>query len=208
MQNSIVVRPGEVKDADHLARLINCAGEGLPLYFWDQSKAAGQSAMAYGASRAARPSGGFSYRNARAAMVGAEVAGCLISYIIEAPAKDSADLPPIFVPLQELEDLAVGSRYINALAVYPKFRGRGIGTRLADIDGAERDQTLIVSDGNRNAIRLYERLGFRHEASRPMIKEGWTGAGAASAWLLMRRKAADAVAECKAKPDARFRTAR
>ena len=36
----------------------------------------------------------------------------------------------MFVPLQELENLAPGTWYVNVLAVHPPFRGLGLGTKL------------------------------------------------------------------------------
>jgi len=40
-----------------------------------------------------------------------------------------------------------------------------------------------VADANDGARRLYARLGYRQRASRPMVKEGWTGPGVD--WLLL-----------------------
>ena len=36
----------------------------------------------------------------------------------------------MFVPLQELENLAPGTWYVNVLAAYPEHRGQGYGTAL------------------------------------------------------------------------------
>jgi len=188
---TIRYRPAVKEDAADLARLINFAGEGVPVYYWNKIKPVDQDVWAFGASRAARDEGAFSYRNAIVATVDGAVIGCAIRYVIDAAADESdyASMPPMFVPMQQLEDLAVGSEYLNVLAVDPEFRGRGIGTRLcgmAEIDG-NRDQTLIAFDTNTGAIKLYRSLGFEVEASRPMIKEDWDGE--AETLLLMRRAA-------------------
>ena len=75
---------------------------------------------------------------------------------------------------------------MNVLAVYPEHRGKGIGSRLLEqVEDLNKDATmsLIVSDANLGAMRLYERLGYRRHASRPKIKGGWDGPG--DAWILM-----------------------
>ena len=77
-----------------------------------------------------------------------------------------ADMPAMFVPLQELENLAPGSWYVNVLAVQPQFRGRGLGTQLLDLADAiaaahrSRGLSVIVADANTGARRLYERCGY------------------------------------------------
>ena len=43
------------------------------------------------------------------------------------------EMPGMFVPLQQLEDLAPGTWYINVLACYPEYRGRGFGSGLLAI---------------------------------------------------------------------------
>ena len=47
-----------------LAELVNYAGDGLPFHLWSKMAAPGESAWEVGRGRAARPEGGFSYRNA------------------------------------------------------------------------------------------------------------------------------------------------
>lgn len=46
-----------------------------------------------------------------------------------------------------------------------------------------RGTSLILSDANIAACRFYERASYAVRARRPMVREGWTGAGAE--WLLM-----------------------
>jgi GNAT superfamily N-acetyltransferase len=60
----------------------------------------------------------------------------------------------MFVPLQEGENLAPATWYVNVLAVHPPFRGLGLGTKLlsfADETGralGERGVSVIGSDAN------------------------------------------------------------
>jgi ribosomal protein S18 acetylase RimI-like enzyme len=192
MPSTSLIRPATLADAPILAELVNYAGEGMPLYLWSKMAAPGESAWDVGRKRAAREEGSFSYRNATVIEHGGACAGALIGYeIAAAPEPIGADMPAMFVPLQELENLAPSSWYVNILAVLPQFRGKGFGATLlgvADETGralAKKGMSVIVSDANPGARRLYERCGYRVAATRPMVKEGWDGHGAN--WVLLTK---------------------
>jgi ribosomal protein S18 acetylase RimI-like enzyme len=97
----------------------------------------------------------------------------------------------MFVPLQGLENLAPGTWYINVLAVRPQFRSQGLGTRLLALaeemaqTHGKRGMSVIVSDANLGAHRLYERLGYNERARRPMVKENWESEG--QSWVLLTK---------------------
>jgi ribosomal protein S18 acetylase RimI-like enzyme len=186
------LRRGAIEDAPVLAELVNHAGEGMPLYLWGKMAGPGETAWEVGRRRAAREEGSFSYRNAIIIEHDGACAGCLIGYEIpEAPVPIGADMPAMFVPLQELENLAPATWYVNVLAVQPQFRGLGLGTRLlafADETGralGKRGMSVITSDTNLGARRLYERCGYRAAATRPMVKEDWQSE--ASSWILLTK---------------------
>ena len=189
----VTIRQARNVDAAALAELINLAGEGLPLYLWRQMAGAGEDPWEIGRERAARDSGGFSYRNSVVAEVDGNIAGALLGYPVAAEPEpvDPASIPPMFVPLLELENLAAGTWYINAVATFPDTRGLGIGSRLMDWAEDRANElglhgtSLIVSDANRGARRLYERLGYEEVARRPMVKEQWRNAG--DNWVLMTK---------------------
>jgi ribosomal protein S18 acetylase RimI-like enzyme len=185
-------RPATPADAPALAELVNYAGDGLPLYLWGKMAGPGESAWDVGRRRAAREEGGFSYRNAAVIEHAGACAGALIGYeIADAPEPIPADMPAMFVPLQELENLAPGTWYVNVLAVQPAQRGLGLGTKLlglADAIGASlgaRGMSVIVSDANAGARKLYERCGYRERATRAMVKEGWQNPG--QSWVLLTK---------------------
>lgn len=192
MASAIAFRPARIDDAALMAELVNYAGEGLPLYLWGKIAADGQSAWDVGRQRAARETGSFSYRNASIIEHAGQAAGSLIGYVIpETVESMPADMPAMFVPLQELEDLAPGTWYVNVLAVMPSHRNRGLGTemlRRAEALGEERGcrgMSVIVSNSNFGARRLYERLGYAETATRPMVKEGWINDG--TEWVLLTK---------------------
>jgi ribosomal protein S18 acetylase RimI-like enzyme len=192
MRGNEIFRPATIDDANVLAELINYAGEGMPLYLWSQMAEPGETAWEIGRRRAAREEGSFSYRNATIIEHDGQCAGCLIGYEIpDKPGPIPDDMPAMFVPLQELENLASGTWYMNVLAVRPQFRGQGLGTKLLGLAEetaqrlGKRGMSVIVSDANLGAHRLYEGLGYDERARRPMVKENWENEG--RSWVLLTK---------------------
>lgn len=189
----MLIRDAKASDADHLVRFINMAADDLPLHFWKKSAAPGVDPIAYGRERAARGTGNFSWRNAWLAEVDGQVAACLLGYpaALE-PEVIEPGTPPIFVPLLELESLAPGSWYLNVLATYPRFRGRGCGSALlARAEAVARQAgrstiSLIAEDTHQDALRLYRARGFTEIARRPVVKDDWPVE--ASAWILFTKQ--------------------
>ena len=93
---------------------------------------------------------------------------------MEAQSADDGDSPdPVLAPYAALED--IGSFYISGFALYPQYRGLGMGTRLLD---AARDRaralglerlSLICFERNQQAMRLYRRLGYVEVDRRAIV---------------------------------------
>lgn len=185
------IRPAHPDDAEPLARLIDMAGEGLGSFLWAQSAGPGQTAWDVGRERALRETGGFSYRNAHVIEAEGAVAGMLLGYVQPDPydTGDLAALPDIIRPLVELEALAPGSWYVNGLAVFPRFEGRGFGSALLALADRLAAQTgcpnlsLIVAEENARARGLYERRGYVGRARLPLAP--FDGCPHGGDWLLM-----------------------
>jgi ribosomal protein S18 acetylase RimI-like enzyme len=189
----MIVRDAKVDDARHLAFLINLAGEGLPETLWRGMAVPGEDSLAVGARRAARDEGSFSYRNAKILEADGSVAGMVLGYRLPDPYEigNLEDYPAVVRPLVELEAIVGGSWYINAIATYEQFRGRGVASALltaceatADRAGASR-LSLIVASENRGAHALYLKRGYREIGSRPLI--AFRGGPDGGQWLLMVR---------------------
>lgn len=174
------IREARASDAAHLVRFINMAADDLPLHFWRKTVGPEGDPWALGQERAARETGSFSYRNAWLAEIDGDVAACLLGYAAETePGPIDPDTPPLFVPLLELEALAPGAWYLNVLATYDGFRGRGLGSALlahADAVAAAAGHdtiSLIAADTHRDALRLYKAKGYREVARRSVVKDDW-----------------------------------
>ena len=189
---NVVIRAARRSDAADMAMLANIAGHGLPSFVWSRSEGADEvdSPMEIGRLRALRDEGSFSWRHAVVAATDAEVAGMLVGYRQpdEMQAEtDGAD--PIFAPLIELEAEAPGTWYINILAVHFNWRGKGIGSRLVGTahekatESGARGLSLIAADNNEQALRFYDRNGFRERSARPLVP--YPGSPQSGRWLLM-----------------------
>ena len=173
----MIITPATIDDCLAIAELGLMAGEGIPGHFWADSQRPGQGLAEAGAEILRAEDANFSYRNAHIARVDDEIAGMLLAYRLPAAAdndEDPADFPDFVQPLVELEQCVPDSYYINMLATYPRFRGRGVGSGLmAQVDRlAQAANCNLVSievfDSNTGALKLYRRLGFDVVERRPM----------------------------------------
>ncbi len=178
------------EDAQALAEIVDFASEGLALHVWRKIAGPGGDPWAIGRERAARATGSFSYRNAVLVEEAGRVVAGLVGFPLpERPEPIPDSMPAMFVPLQELENLAPATWYVNVLAAYPEHRGRGHGSRLLALaeqlaaEAGTRGLSIIVSDTNTGARRLYERTGYAEVARRRKIKEDWRNPG--NEWVLL-----------------------
>jgi ribosomal protein S18 acetylase RimI-like enzyme len=192
------IRPAVPADATHLACFVDMASGGMAVRLWETLRGPHQTLFEVGRSRALREDGAFSFRNGHIAEAEGAVAAGLVGYVI-APEHDAArrapgpgeaaKLPALVRPLVELEALVPGYWYVNILATYPEYRGRGIGAallaRAEDIAATARSRgmALIVASREEGARRLYHRAGYRELARRQRIE----GAPDEGDWLLMTK---------------------
>ena len=182
----MIISPATDADCLHIAELSQIAGEGIPGHFWADSQKPGQSLAEAGAEILRADDGNFSYRNAHIARLDGDVAGMLLAYRLPATAdsdENPADYPDFVQPMVELEQCVPGSFYINMLATYPQFRGRGVGTglmaqveRLAQAAGCGQ-ASIQVFASNTGALKLYQRLGFEIVERRPVPACDYVPAG-------------------------------
>ena len=171
------IRKATINDCRSIAELALMAGEGIPAYFWEQSRKANQDIIEIGALNASSECDNFSYQNACLALVDNEIAGMLLAYRLpdSENSDDLKDLPEFIRPLIELEQCVPDSFYVNMLATYPKYRNKGIGKKLMEIVGklaVEACCTTIsveVFEQNEGALRLYQHLGYQVIEQRHVV---------------------------------------
>ena len=163
------LRPATTDDAATIVALMDMASHGMARALWAALTPVGEDPDTFAIARAQREKGGFSYRNTRILMDGDQRAGMLMFWPLPPAPLPTDDLPPTAVPLQQLENLAPrGALYINALAVFPAFRRRGLGRFMLDNAG-QGPQALITGSDNHAALALYRSAGFTEIARRPAI---------------------------------------
>ena len=180
-------------DAPAMADFVHFASEGLAHYLWTKMAGPGGDPWAIGRERAGREGRAASpiaTRSCSRPVAGSRPAWSAIRWPMR-PEPIPVDMPAMFVPLQELENLAPGTWYVNVLAAYPEERGRGHGTALLAVadrlaaDAGKQGLSIIVSDTNTGARRLYERCRYREVARRRMVKEDWQHPG--QDWVLLTK---------------------
>lgn len=173
-------------DSASLARLVVIASHGAALKIWEDEATPGVDPTDYGAGLHAA-------RAERGEVVvydpgGGPVAG-LTSYAVKEAEEAEPGTSPSFLPIIELEAMAVPCWYVLVIATLPQWRQRGLGKRLLEIadklaiSAGMGQLALVVADENAAAIRLYEAAGYSECARLPMHRPGLDSPG--NDWLLM-----------------------
>ena len=170
-----MIRQARRQDCAVIAKLFLISSDGLAEYIWSQMDMPGLSLAEIGERRYAREGVPFSYENCLVAERDGAVIGMIHSFPMERPDSDEKeeDVDSVLRPYAELEDY--GSLYVSAVALFPEYRGQGLGTQLLD---AARDRaralglprvSLICFEGNEKAMRLYARLGYTEADRRSIV---------------------------------------
>lgn len=181
---AITIQPATPEHAPLIARAIIMAiGADLTAGLAGSNHTPAEVEALFGAL-AARTDTQYSYLNTLVAMDDdGAVAGLLIYY-------DGAELHRLRTPFFEEAAKAIDLRlegepddetgpeeiYLDTLAVFPEYRGRGIARRLINAAAGNAGESgkplgLLVSRHNPDARRLYDRMGFRPAGERPFAGE-------------------------------------
>ena len=129
------MRPARKDESRSIAELFEISSDGVASYVWSMLQAdyPGLPLLEIGRRRYEREGTAFSYQNCLMAEDQGEVRGMMHAYAAPPPG-DPAPAPrpvdPVLRPYSELE--APGTLYIAGIAVWPSFRGQGVGTRFLE----------------------------------------------------------------------------
>ncbi len=177
MQNrlgGVLFRPARKEECRTIARLYSISSDGLSDYIWTTLAGPGEDILDVGERRYSNEDLLFSYKNCLVAEHEGEIIGMLVAFPMHLPGNPgpAAEIDPVLQPYTILEKDQ--SYYIMGVAVFPEFRGRGIGTRFLELAAGKALEyglpqlSLIVFEQNEGAKRLYERHGF-YEIMREKI---------------------------------------
>ena len=168
------VREATPDDAALLVRVIDMASEGLVPALWDAMAPNGTNGSEIGLSMVTEEDGDFSYRHGLVIEQDGTPLGGLIGYPLPTtPEPIEPEVPEVFVPVKQLEELVPGYWYINVVALEPESRGKDLGrTLLFEAEARARVSeclglALVVAASKAGAIRAYIYAGYREKARRP-----------------------------------------
>lgn len=179
MQNQLI-RPATKSDAKIIAELIAESSSGVAVIEWQETADEQNStALEIGEAMYQNESGDYSYKNVQIAEIDGQAVGMMLCFAMPKDKQRNPDerptinSPNVFAPYMYLEEY--NSWYVSGVAVYPEFRGQGIGSQFMQL--AERQAkengfsriSLIAFEQNTGSVRLYERLGYRIIDQAPII---------------------------------------
>jgi len=171
--DEVEFRPAKKIESRKIAELYSIASDGVSDYIWSKSAGNDGDILDVGQKRYENPDLDFSYKNCIVAEYKNEIVGMLVAFPMYVDEnKDYSESDPVLLPYEKLEEDK--SFYICGVAVYDKFRGKGIGRafmELAELRSRElrlSKLSLIVFEQNKGAKKLYDVLGYQ-EAAREQV---------------------------------------
>lgn len=161
------IRPARKEDCGAIAALYSISSDGVADYIWTKLAQPGEDILTIGRRRYEREGSSLSYQNCWVVEREGKIIGILVAFPMHVdPSRVESD--PVLVPYSKLKE--DNSYYICGIALFPEFRGAGIGTKLLSLaeqhalDKGFRKLSLLVFEQNAGAKRLYERTGYSEVA--------------------------------------------
>jgi len=184
--DDLIIRKGKIEDARDFSHLILLSAPVFfPSLFGDNVSEVMENLFRY-------PGNIFSFEHSYFVEMEKKIAGMVLGYTWKE--RDQEELNtgfllfkylgwdiltrvPYLLRVQSiLGKLVAGDYYISNIAVYPEFRGCGLGTSLLkkmEEEAVERGCKMMVLDveaDNRGAIRLYQKLGYNAGERSSVVK--------------------------------------
>ena len=178
MGNALQFRTATEYDCTELALIRDIAGRRMPSYLWSQEVGQGQSYFEYGRERIRTDANYNAYfKNWLVAEFQSKFVGAFFGFSVDDPYPD-IDLnavPECFRPCVELERVASGCWLLQAIAILPQYRGKGLARQiLGKAESVAKDSgtnriALQVEEVNEVAFKTYQRNGYVEVDRRPYV---------------------------------------
>ena len=172
--DEVEFRPAKKIECRKIAELFSIASDGVADYIWSKTAGDDGDILDVGQKRYENPDYDFSYKNCTVAEYKYEVIGMIVAFPMHVEEnKDYIDSDPVLVPYEKLEE--DNSFYVCGVAVFDKFRGKGIGKVFMDLAELKTRElglskiSLIVFEQNRGAKKLYDTLGYKEVAREQVV---------------------------------------
>lgn len=184
MQLQPPFRSATVSDCYPIAELFQIASDGVSTYIWSTlaDEYPGLTLLEIGAKRYANEERLTSYKNCVIAGSDREVMGMMLTFPIDPHPPQLKEPTTVTSPEPSRSDIlapyemeAPGTWYICALAMFPQYRGKGLGTQflfLARQQAQQRDYeelSLLCFEQNEGALKFYKRNGFKEIDRTPVV---------------------------------------
>ena len=178
MSNTLQFRTATEDDCTELALMIDVAGRRLPSYLWSQEVGQGQSYFEYGREKIRTDANYNGYfKNWLVAESQSKFVGAFFGFSVEDPYPeiDLDAVPECFRPCIELERVASGCWLLQAIAILPQYRGKGLARQLLDKAGSVAKDSgtnriaLQVEEVNEVAFKTYQSNGYVEVDRRPYV---------------------------------------
>ena len=178
MGDALQFRTATEYDCTELALIRDIAGRRMPSYLWSQEVGQGQSYFEYGRERIRTDANYNAYfKNWLVAEFQSKFVGAFFGFSVDDPYPD-IDLnavPECFRPCVELERIASGCWLLQAIAILPQYRGKGLARQLlGKAESVAKDSgtnkiALQVEEVNEIAFKTYQRNGYVEVGRRPYV---------------------------------------
>ena len=178
MSKILQFRTATEDDCTELALILDVAGRRLPSYLWSQDTGQGQSCFEYGREKIRTDTNRNSYfKNWLVAEFQDKFVGAFFGFSVDDPYPeiDLDAVPECFRPCIELERVARGCWLLQAIAILPQYRGKGLARQLlGKAENVARDCgtnriALQVEEVNEIAFKTYQKNGYIEVDRRPYI---------------------------------------
>ena len=171
------VRPARKEDCLTIAKLYSISSDGVANYIWTKLAEPGEYIFEVGKRRYEQENSNFSYHNCDVVEIDNVVIGMMVAFPMYTPESDESlageETDPVLAPYSDLEEY--DSFYICGVALFPEYRGRGIGQQLMALAETKckalklNKLSLIVFQENEGAKRLYDNLGYKVVAKAAVV---------------------------------------